>query len=192
MNIRALGNRSGGRLTALALTLLLAGASAACDDDVITGPDVIDLELVEGLYDVLTLTFDPQGSAPAADVLSALAEAGTLPTLNIGKTGNFQLFFRDPSTGDITTLSGDVEATEDGIDLVFVSQAAADKFVFPRRLPLEYTESTETLSFSGLVEVSRTRLQQLFPELYAEEQLFDPTPGILTVGFQKGDAGAHR
>lgn len=171
----------------LALALLVMGGTAACDDADPIGPEVVDLELVEGLYGVLTITFDPQGSAPAADVLAALSEAGRLPTLNIGKTGNFQLFFRDPATGDITTLSGDVEATEEGIDLVFPSQADADAFVFPRRLPLEFTETTQTLSFSGAVEVSRTRLQQLFPELYADEQLFDPTPGILTVGFQKGE-----
>lgn len=166
---------------------LTAVALAACDDDGSFTAPVIDLEVVAGLYDVGTITFDPQGSAPAADVLAALEAAGTSPTLNIGLTGAFQLFFRDPVSGNIQTLSGTVEPTQEGVRLVFQSQAAADLFLFPRTLPLELDETTGALSFAGSAEVSRTRLQQLYPELYAEEQLFDPTPGFLSVVFQPAD-----
>lgn len=175
------------RLAALALLAPLGMAAAACDDEGSPTDPTINLELVEGLYEVVTITFDPQGSAPAADVLSALEAGGISPTLNIGRTGAFQLFFRDPVSGNIQTLSGSVEAAEDGIRLVFQTQAAADNFLFPRTLPLGFDETEETLSFGGSADVSRTRLQQLFPELYAEEQLFDPTPGFLSVVFSRTD-----
>lgn len=166
---------------------LAALALAACGDGSDFTAPVLELEVVQGLYDVATITFDPQGSAPAADVLAALEEAGTSPTLNIGLTGSFQLFFRDPASGNVQTLNGTVEPTTTGVDLVFASQASADLFLFPRVLPLEFDEAAETLSFSGATEVSRTRLQQLYPELYAEEQLFDPTPGFLSVVFVRSD-----
>ena len=169
---------------AAAAVLLVAGGLAACDDDGPAGPRVVDLTEVQGLYATVSVTFDPQGSAPAADVLAALEAAGTSPTLNVGRTGSFQLFFRDPATGNITTLGGSVEPTADGIELVFSTQAQADQFLFPRTLALAWDADARTLSSSGSAEVSRARLLQLFPELYAEEQLFDPTPGTLTVVFQ--------
>lgn len=179
------------RMSALALLAPLLLGVGGCDDDGGPTDPTIDLELVEGLYEVVTITFDPQGSAPAADVLSALEAGGISPTLNIGRTGAFQLFFRDPVSGNIQTLNGSVEATEDGVRLVFPSQAAADNFLFPRTLPLAFDEVEATLSFGGSADVSRTRLQQLFPELYAEEQLFDPTPGFLSVVFSRTESGSQ-
>lgn len=175
------------RLVAGTLALVLAASVGACgDNDDPTGPDPLDIELVEGLYEVLTITFDPQGSAPAADVLSALEDAGTSPTLNIGLTGNFQLFYRDPVSGNIATESGNVEAREDGVDLVFGTQSSADQFLYPRRLSLDYDAQNETLSFSGSSNVNRVRLQNLFPELYGEEPWTSETiPGILTTAFGK-------
>jgi len=175
------------RLVVGTLALVLAASVGACgDNDDPTGPDPLDLELVEGLYEVLTITFDPQGSAPAADVLSAIEDAGTSPTLNIGLTGNFQLFYRDPVSGNITTLQGVVDAREDGVDLVFGSQSSADQFLYPRRLSLDYDAEYETLSFSGSANVNRVRLQELFPEVYGEEPwTSDTIPGILTTAFGK-------
>lgn len=171
-------------LGAAALVVMLA----ACGDDGPTAPPVIDLQEVQGLYEVLTITFDPQGSAPAADVLAALEEGGVSPTLNIGRTGNFQLFYRDPVEGDIRTLAGTVSPRSDGLDLVFETQAEADQFLFPSRLVLDYDAESETLSFSGSTDVNRVRLQELFPELYGEEPWTSATiPGILTVGFQRTD-----
>jgi hypothetical protein len=169
-------------LGAAALVVMLA----ACGDDGPSAPQVLDLQEVQGLYEVASVTFDPQGAAPAADVLAALEEGGVSPTLNIGQTGNFQLFYRDPVEGDIRTLSGTVTARADGVDLVFASQAEADQFLFPARLVLDHDAEAEMLSFSGSASVNRVRLQQLFPELYGEEPWTSQTiPGILTVVFQR-------
>lgn len=175
--------RPTGRLTVLALVVVLF-AGACGDGDGPTGPP-LDFEELQGLYAVLTLTFDPQGSAPAADVLAALEAAGQSPLLNIGRTGDFQLFFRDPVSGNVRNVGGEVEGAGDQVELVFTTQADADLFLFPRRLTLTHDDQAETLTFSGQANVSRMRLLQLFPELYAEEQLFDPTPGTLTAGFEK-------
>ena len=169
----------------MAMALIAALLGGACGDDGGTTEPPLDLDAVQGLYSIATLTFDPQGSAPAADVLSALEAAGTSPTLNIGLTGEFQLFFRDPVTGNVRTLEGAVEGVGDTAELVFATRTDADLFLFPLRLPLTFDGVEETLSFSGQAEVSRSRLQSLFPDLYAEEQLFDPTPGILTVVFER-------
>jgi hypothetical protein len=175
--------RTTGTLMALALVTAMIGG--ACGDDNGTTEPPLDFEQLQGLYGVLTLTFDPQGSAPAADVLAVLEAAGQSPSLNIGRTGGFQLFFRDPVSGNIRTLEGQVEGAGDQVDLVFATQADADLFLFPRRLSLTHDAEAGTLAFSGQAAVSRMRLLQLFPDLYAEEQLFDPTPGTLTVGFGK-------
>lgn len=176
------------RFAALALVLLGSAGALGCDDGGTTEPVVFDLEVVEGLYEILTITFDPSGAAPAADVLAALESGGISPTLNIGRTGSFQLFFRDPVDGNIKTVPGEVEPTAEGVDLVFPSQSSADQFVFPLRVPLEYDEDNLVLSFSGSADVNRVRLQQLFPELYGEEPWTSQTiPGILTMAFQKGD-----
>lgn len=181
------GRRAARRVMGLAMMLLLAGGVAACgDDDDITDVVLTDLELVEGIYEVQTITFDPSGSAPAADVLLALEEGGIAPELNVGKTGSFQLVYRDPATGNFITVSGTVEPTEDGVELVFGSQGAADQFVFPRIVPLQFDEEEETLSFSGEADVNRERLQELFPELYGEEPWTSETiPGFLTMSFLK-------
>lgn len=171
-------------LGAAALVVMLT----ACGDDGPTAPPVLDLQEVQGLYETLTITFDPQGSAPAGDVLAALEESGQSPTLNIGSTGNFQLFYRDPVTGDVDQAEGTVTARSDGLDLVFASQAEADQFVFPLQLPLDYDAESESLSFSGSTSASTERLMELFPELYADEPWTSATiPGTLTVGFQRTD-----
>ncbi len=169
--------------TALAALLLLAMGAGACgDDDDPTDVDTIDLEEVVGIYDPTALEFDPQGSAPAADVLPLIQ--GTQPQLVISQTGVFQIAFLDPVTNLIETPGGSVEPTEAGVRLVFSEQAAADRLLLPRTVELEWDAAAGILSFSGAAEVSRTRLLELFPDLYADEQFFDPTPGWLEVTFE--------
>lgn len=170
-------------------TLALAGllSLVACgDDDGPTEPD-LDLDEVVGLYEAVELRFDPQGSAPPANILAVLDSADVAPTLNIYRDGGFQLLYRDPVSGRVDPVNGDVEARGEGIELVFPSQSAANQFLFPRTLPLEFDAAAGTLEFTGSTAVSRARLQQLFPELYQNEQLFDPTPGTLTVRFRATD-----
>ena len=168
------------------LAVVLLSLTACGDDDGPTEPE-LNLDDVAGLYAVVEMQFDPQGSAPPADVLAVLDSADVTPTLNIDRTGSFQILYRDPVTGRVDPVNGQVEARGEGIELVFPSQQAADQFLFPRTLPLMFDEAEGTLSFSGATAVSRTRLRNLFPELYRDEQLFNPTPGTLTVRFRETD-----
>lgn len=175
-------------LLAVALSATLSLTLTACGDDVtFEEPELLELEEVQGVYGIQTVTFDPQGAAEAADILAALPDEGIAdPSLNIGRTGAFQLSYREPASGNTVQLDGTVEPREDGIDLVFETQVDADRFLFPLRLPLDWDEETRTLSFSGEVAVDRERLQNLFPEKYgAEPWTSDTIPGILTVRFQQ-------
>lgn len=170
-------------LTVLVVAPLAAG-TAACDDDGPTGPQPIPLTDVAGVYDPVSFTFDPQGAAVTGDVLSALEASGYDMELNIAEAGTFQIVYRDPTTGEVRILSGQVQALVDGVELTFASQGAADQLVLPRDVRLEWDETTGTLSFSGLADVSRARLQQLFPMLYGDEPWTTATiPGTLTISF---------
>ena len=65
------------------------------------------------------------------------------------------------------------------------SQGAADQLVLPERLRLDWDAEAGTLTFSGLSDVNRPRLQQLFPDLYGEEPWTTATiPGTLTIAFE--------
>ncbi len=169
-----------GKLTALA-PLALALAVSACDDDGPTGPG-LTLEAVAGIYDPTELTFDPQGSPEAGDVLAQIQ--ATQPQLVISHTGGFQIAFLDPVTGFIRTPGGVAEPTTDGVRLVFANQADADLLLLPRTLVLTHDETEGTLTFSGSLTVPRARLLELFPEQYAEEAFQDPTPGTLIATFE--------
>ena len=172
--------RAAAALPLMAAAMVVAG----CGGDDGTGP-AFTLDQVAGVYDPVKLTFDPQGSVPPADILAALVSSGIEPELNIARTGAFDIFFRDPDTGEVTLLEGHAEATSDGARLTFDSQADANKVLLPRFLTLAFDEAEGTLSFSGNAQLSRARLLQLFPDLYGDEQLLDPTPGTLTVEFDR-------
>lgn len=168
------------RIGRLALLAPLALALGACDDDGPTGPR-FTLEAVAGLYDPVELTFDPQGSAEAGNVLAQIQ--ATQPQLVISATGGFQIAFLDPVTGFIRTPGGVAEPTSDGVRLVFANQSDADLLLLPRTLVLTHDEAAGILSFSGAVTVPRSRLLALFPEQYADEAFQDPTPGTLIATF---------
>ena len=169
--------RVGAALVAVPLVL----GVVACDDDGPSGPR-LTLEAVAGLYDPTELTFDPQGSAGAGDVLAQIQ--ATQPQLVISTTGGFQIAFLDPVTGFIRTPGGIAEPTQEGVRLVFNNQSDADLLLLPRTLDLVHDEVAGTLTFSGAVSVPRSRLMALFPEQYAEEAFQDPTPGTLIVTFE--------
>lgn len=172
-------------------TLLVLAATAwtiGCDGDGdATGPSVA---AVAGVYEPVTLRFDPQGSAPPADILGALVTGGVRPDLNIATTGDFDVFFRDPTDGNLVLVEGTLEPTNDGVRLTFDEQSEANQVLLPRILALTFDEEEGTLSFDGTAEVSRARLLQLFPDIYADEQFFDPTPGTLTVVYTRVTGGS--
>lgn len=176
--------RSGFRRAAGVAVAVLAVGIGACDEESPLEP-VLDLELMAGIYDPTTLTFDPQGSAPLADVLPVI-QTTLDPQLNVSAvTETFQIFYYDPTTQRVETLEGGVEATATGLRMTFTSQQDANQLLLPTTLELEFDEQRGVLSFQGNASVSRQRLLQLFPERYADEQLFDPTPGTLTVQFNE-------
>ncbi len=162
---------------------MLAGATA-CGDSGPTGlkiePDMV------GIYSLTALRFDPQGSAPEANVLPLIES--TQPQLVISQTGVFQIAFVDPSTHLIRTATGNVTRTAAGLRLVFGNKDAANELLLPERLELDWDAEAMTLTHTGIAEIPRARLLELFPTLYADEQLFDPTPGTLTVAFQNEGA----
>jgi hypothetical protein len=173
-------------LAAAGLGLLLF--VSACGGDGITAP-AITLDEVEGLYNPVTMTFDPQGAAPAGDVLAALAASGLEPLLNIARNGTFQVPYRDPVTGEFRTLDGAVVVVGRSLRLTFSTAAAANQLLVPRILTLAWDDEEESLHFSGSASVNRIRLQQLFPELYGQEPWAGETiPGVLTVGFVRSTA----
>jgi hypothetical protein len=179
----------GVRLLAAAGLGLLLFAIACGDGDGITAP-AITLDEVEGLYSPVTMTFDPQGAAPAGDVLAALAASGLDPFLNIARNGTFQVPYRDPVTGEFRTLDGTVVVVGRSLRLTFSTAAAANQLLMPRILTLAWDDEEESLHFSGSTSVDRIRLQQLFPELYGQEPWTGETiPGVLTVGFVRSTAG---
>lgn len=165
----------------MTLALPLALALPACGDDDPSGPGG-SLEAVAGIYDPTELTFDPQGSPEAGDILARIQ--ATQPQLVISHTGGFQFAFLDPVTGFIRTPGGIAEPTADGVRLVFTNQTDADLLLLPRTLVLAHDPVEGTLTFSGAVTVPRTRLLDLFPEQYAEEAFQDPTPGTLIATFE--------
>ncbi len=171
----------------LLLGLVLAWAVGACDNGVGIGDPAIDLDDVEGLYMPVTMTFDPQGAAPVGDVLLALAASGIEPMLNIARNGTFQVPYRDPVSGEFRTLVGTAHTVGRSLSLTFATAAGANQLVMPRTIVLAWEEETESLHFSGSAEVNRLRLQQLFPDLYAQEPWSGETiPGVLTVRFERG------
>jgi hypothetical protein len=172
------------RSAAVALFAVAVGLAACGDDHGPSGPE-LGVEAVAGVYAPSTFTFDPQGSAPPANVLEALVSGGVRPDLNIALTGDFDIFFRDPSDGNLVFLEGRLEAIQGGVRLTFDDQADANRVVLPRVLSLTFDEDEGTLSFTGTAQVSRTRLLQLFPDLYQNEQFFDPTPGTLTLVYTR-------
>lgn len=178
--------RRGAALLVLTATAWTVGCNG--DGDA-TGPSV-NVDAVAGVYEPVTLRFDPQGSAPPADILGALVAGGVRPDLNIATTGDFDVFFRDPNDGNLVLLEGKLEATGDGVRLTFDEQSEANQVLLPRILALTFDEEEGTLSFDGSAQVSRARLLQLFPDVYADEQFFDPTPGTLTVVYTRVTGGS--
>lgn len=180
------GRSFGMRALAALLVVPLVLGSAACDSGGSTGPARVDLDVVSGSYEPATFTFDPQGAAPAGDVLAALEATGFDLELNISRVGTFQILYRDPATGEARLIEGTVEARTEAIRLVFPSQGVADQLVLPRLLTLAWDAEAQSLSFSGSAEVNRARLQQLFPELYGDEPWTTTTiPGTLTIIFKR-------
>lgn len=168
------------RLTGL---VLLAGLLVACDDDSPAEPAPPPAGLVAS-YNMSQLRFDPQGSLPELDLRARLE--GSIPQLVLARNGAAQLVFTDPETRLVTISNGSYTVLqEDRVRVKFNDSSTLFRGVMlSEEMTFTYTVANGTLVFADTSPdgVSRQRLIQLAPEL-ADEQLFDPVPGRLTVIF---------
>lgn len=160
----------------------LAAFALGCgdDDDNGTGP-TIDPVLVAGVYELQVLAFDPQGMLPEIDLLQRISES-QVPQLIVTET-QFQLVYRDPATGLVSTSNGDYTLTREGIRLNFPTAAEAQGMLLPQRALFTYDANLRALWFEQNTSVSLERFRQLAPE-YEDEPLTNPVPGRLEVIFQ--------
>jgi hypothetical protein len=158
--------------------MLATGVLFACGDA--SGPSRPE---VAGSYLVTSLTFDPQGSLPAVDILTRLE--GAVPRLVLAPAGEAQLVFEDPLTGLITTTNGAYSTPESGVRIDFGPNTAFRTVLLSRRMTFAVTvEGTLEFDAPAPDGVDRARLIDLVPE-FADEQLLDPVPGQLTVVFTR-------
>lgn len=168
-------------IPALMLTAVIA--TTGCSDDKDPFEPGQDVEHVAGVYDIRTLTFDPNGSLEEKDIAARL-DPNIPPQLVIGLDRTFQIAFIDPVTRRIDTVEGTLQVLTGGVRLNFATLDGAQRILLPRRLDLELDQEAGTLSFTGDVDVSLARLIELVPE-FEEEQLRDPVRGTLTVKFTR-------
>lgn len=173
-----------GPAVGLALALVLAVGVVACGDDPLAGPnpDLLDRELVVGIYDPTTLSFDVAGPTFGEyDVLAGIPIEEP-PRLILASDGVAQLVFLNPSTGRLETGEGGYGMLEDGVRISFVAADVPGRLLLPQTLDLLYDETSGELSFSAEIQVPLARLVDLVPEL-ADEPLSDPVGGVLTAEF---------
>ncbi|MEJ2218220.1 MAG: hypothetical protein P8099_16550 [Gemmatimonadota bacterium] len=164
----------------VAVAALAAAATACGSRSTTTGP-TLDPTLVEGFYTPTVLSFDPQGSLPVANLLDAIGQE-VEPYLFIGTDRRFRFLFVDKQTGLPTLAEGSFRMLEDGIRLSFNKASDAAILLLPQNLDLTFDQTAGTLSFSGSIQVPRSRLFELVPD-WQNEPLTDPVPGTLTVEF---------
>lgn len=162
------------RLLPVVLVLLSCSGDAA-------GPSRTE---VQGTYQLTTLMFDPQGSLPAVDLLARMD--GAIPRLVLAPAGQAQLVFEDPETGLITTANGTYSTPQAAVRIDFGTGDEHQTVLLSRRMTFASDEAATSLTFDGASPdgVARDRLVQLVPE-FADEQLLDPVPGQLSVGFTR-------
>jgi hypothetical protein len=142
----------------------------------------VDRSAVAGVYQLATLSFDPQGSLPKTDILSRLAPADQ-PELSISRTDNgFSLLFRDPVGGRHEVVEGTYTLLDGQVRLNFRKAADAQRTLLPKRIELQVDKAAMTLSYTTNTAVSLVRLRELVPE-FRTEQLPDPVLGELAVIF---------
>lgn len=163
--------------------LILLLALGGCDSRSSPTEPGLDVELVAGLYTMTELSFNPRGSLPPVDILAVLDE---VPTLNLTPGGQAQIILRDPVTSLITPINGTHRTTARGVRIEFPNASEFRQLLLSPTLSLTLDAEAGTLSFAGTPQggVSRERLIALVPSL-AEEQLLDPTPGVLSLEFTR-------
>src|SRR5690606_5131219 len=117
----------------------------ACGDD--TNPvGVPDLD-VRGNYQLMELSFDPQGSLPDVDLRARIT--GTVPRLVLANSGRAQLVYEDPTTGLVTTVDATYELTSTGgVRLTFPTSTSLQGGIFLSRVMIfAYDQEQKSLTF---------------------------------------------
>jgi hypothetical protein len=168
-----------------ALPFVLAAAFlCGCDDSGPTAPDID----VRGSYTLTELSFDPQGSLPAMNLVNRITQT-TIPRLVLATNNRAQLVAEDPATGLITTANASftvIDSTH--VRVTFDQGSTMHQSIFlSQRMTFTYDPATRSLTFDGASPdgIARARLLQAVPE-WQQEQLLDPVPGTLHVAFRSG------
>ncbi|MEK9500942.1 hypothetical protein WI372_08140 [Gemmatimonadota bacterium DH-20] len=169
-------HRTVSRLAAVALVGLFA---VACDDSP-TEPTGLPLAEVIGSYGLTSLTFDPQGSLPEANVRTTLGANNVRLILAENRTA--QVVYQDPVSGLFTTITASFQTTETGVRISFNSGSPYRQLLLSRQMEFVLSNGTLTFGDESPDGVSRDRLIELVPA-FEGEQLLDPTPGTLRVTF---------
>jgi hypothetical protein len=163
----------------------MAAVLGACGDDDPSGPDEPDLtrEDVAGEYTLVTLSFDPSGSLPAANLLDRIDFAEVPSLIVAANEDSLQLVFR--VNGELLRIvPGGYDLRDDGITAELQNALVPAEILMPRTLLYDYNELQGTLRFSGAMSADTTRLFELVPE-WSGEPVTDPLPGVLTVVFDR-------
>lgn len=166
----------------LSTLLLVLVTVAACGEKDPAGP-LVDRSAVAGVYRLVSLSFDPQGSLGKVDIITRLAPADQ-PELWISRSDNgFQLVFRDPESGLVKVAKGSYTLLESQVRLNFDRTDEAQRLLLPKRIEFDFDRTAMTLSYLANTQVSLHRLRELAPE-FRNEQLPDPVLGELAVIFE--------
>lgn len=166
----------------LSTALLALGVAAGCGGGQETTGPTVDRTVVAGVYNLATLSFDPQGSLPRTDILDRLAPADRPELVISKKDDSFQLIFRDPASGRFEVAEGNYTLLDGQVRLNFKKAEDARRLLLPERVEFNFNEAEVILSYRAYTNVSLMRLRELVPE-FQNEQLPDPVYGELAVVF---------
>ena len=171
-----------GKVWALVAAVAFIGA---CGDDDPSDPDEPDLtrEDVAGEYEMVTMSFDPNGSLPAVSLLDSI-DFAEIPRLIVAENeDSLQLIFRiDGSL--LRIVQGGYELGDEGLTAELANAVVPGEILLPRTLEYEFSETQGVLHFSGTMEADTARLFDLVPA-WSGEPVTDPLPGTLTVTFER-------
>lgn len=176
------------RPLAAAALVALASLAAACGGDDGTGPraPLLTRADVAGQYELVALSFDPQGTLPQKDLLARL-DSVNVPQLVVSSAkDSLQLVFRDPNGGLFITEPGSYRLGDTGITVTFKSSTEPAKLLLPRTFTLGYSEEEADLAFAGTIQADTARLFELVPE-FSGEPVTNPLPGSLQVVFHRAN-----
>ena len=176
-----------GKVWALVAMTVVLGACG--DDDDPSGPDDPDLTRadVAGEYELVTLSFDPVGSLPAANLLQRIDFAEVPSLIVAANEDSLQLVFR--INGELLRIvPGGYDLDDEGLTAELSTAVTPAEILMPRTIDYTFDEDDETLHFQGSMAADTARLFELVPE-WSGEPVTDPLPGILTVTFDRDPDG---